>query len=492
MTVPAPFRHCLLIIIVFFSWGTNAQKLLTEKKFGKVDFLLPYDLPYTYPVGNNAFVMLRETGMGEMLLTLFDDGLEELWQTTIGVDTTESVPRMFVKGDTVVLYSFTVDDKESKARLSFRYYSLLAGISWGSDEYLFSFNSGAGYRPAVSFSRNHSKFIVYGYIPEGEGEVIFNIFGLGSRDIIQRRHLQPESFPKGNSNGIYLDDDGSLFVVVSDILHEELMAFYSVGRHKEWTRIKSGIFAGELLEWVGNISIIRQGASTFFVAVPAMIEYDLTGIFTLGINVVFKNILYAHQYDLLADDITKMYEKAYDLRDEANDDDPEAPSVLQNFNLVKTITDDEKGVVLIFEHAEGAFNRANEDMPWQIGMGKDDHHIAGDLLLLGFSPGGELKWRSVIRKAQDERLTGIGGSFLSMKKEHNLRIAFQSRSREYKMHVTDMDIDDGSLTSEALFLPDRPFNFVKKFSCWFDEKSMLLGGITPADPPEQVIMLVEF
>ena len=488
ITVPGLLRFSLSLIFILFSWLAYGQRLIAERVLEQNGNLLPDDLPNVIPVGNNAFVMLESSGGGAIKLSLFDDGLEGLWQMPVRLDSSENLSRMFVRGDTVVLCSFTIDERASQAILSFRYYSLLAGIPLGTDDWFFPFSPTKIYRPRISFSKNHSKFMVYGYVRNGEKDIAFDIFRFGEDEPFARHKLPPESFPAGTSESIYLDDDGSLFVVIADVLHEELTAFFARGKQQGWTKIESEIFADKLMERTGNMHIVRQGASTFFIAVPTMIGYELTGIFAIGVNVVFKNILYAHHYDLLGDDVKKMYENSYDLRDEVSGDET-LTLALKHFYLVQIISNDEKAVTLIFEHStEGSgMKEARGELSGKIENDNDD---AGDLLLFGFSPGGEMEWSTVLRKNQHNVPTGL--SFLAMKNDRFLRIAFQSHSSEHKMRVAEIDAGTGWLVAEAQFLPDRPFIFVKKYSCWFDARTMLIGGNTLSDPPKRMFMVVEF
>ena len=492
-------RRVLFLLILFsFPLIGLGQNIFSEKAFENKNKFLPYDVPYTFPLEDKEFVMLSELKKNRMILGRYDEYFFEKWEREIEFDKNESTPQLFIKGDSIVTFSFTSASEKNQFKLSFRYFELQNGTDSTSTNYAFDAMENERFSPKISFSTDRSKFVVYNYLVKHQdsSKVEFQIFELGRELPLIKHYLNIEKFTSTKSNAVSLSNDGDLLMVLIEVDNFKIETYYWASNSKEARRIQNNFFFERPAGKIGNINIIRQSNSSYFVSFSAFIEEELIGFNVTGINVVLRTVMFSHNQNFRKNEIESLYDNYYVTSNDQRKKHLEVPDILEGFRLVGSFENTENDVIILIENLEipTPFHEksASGNMAWKYKTKQDKFYFGGDILLYCFTETGEIKWKKSIQKTQFSQANSLGLSFIPRMNKDALKLFLYESSKNGNFYILDINASDGSLIKTTNLLPDEKFEFTKKYSCWLNDNAMVICGISPTNYKKRTLMLVEF
>lgn len=488
----------ILLFIMLFPLGCIGQHVFSEMEFEYGKTFLPYDVPYTFALEDKQFVMLTEVKKNTMKLVRYDQYFFEQWQTEIELNSDESAPQAFVRGDTLILYSFSTILDEKQIRLSFKYFDLKNGIETHGTNYVFSVLDHEGYSPKLLFSQDKLKFLIYNYLVsyEGKSSVEFQIFDIGNETPLFKYHLDSEILSPSKALQAHLSNEGDLFLTTVLASEFKVETYFFGSKSDDISQVNNNFFFERPVDNIGEINIVRQSSSSYFVSFTANIEDELIGFNITGFNVVLKTVMYSYNQNLRRDEIESLYANYYVTSPDQKKKNLEVAETFENFHLVKSFVNSQNDIILFFENLEIPVefheNAVSENMPWKHKFKEDKFYFGGDILMYCYSEGGQEKWKKVIQKTQFSQGSGLGLSFIDYLHEDNLDLLMYESSKGGNFYVLSINTLNGSLTKTINLIPNDKFEFTKKYSCWLNEKAVVICGIAPANINNRSQMLVEF
>lgn len=486
------------LIVIFLSitaipsWGQN---IFSEKDFEYSKELLPYDVSYTIPLADKQFVMLREEKKNLMKLGRYDQYFFEQWEKDVEFDEKESVPQVFLKGDSIVTYSFTADKDKSLVKFHIRYFNLKSGEEIGQGSYTFSSIANEHHKPGIAFSEDHSKFVAYNISVDGS-EFSYLIHQLGVEEPIKGHKIEADKLAGSSLSRVRLSDNGDLLLVSVDANSFKTDVYFWSIKNGDVNHVESNFFLERPADGIGNIDVVRQGPSSYFISFSAIIEDELIGFGIVGVNVILKNVMFSHNQNFNKDEIEQAYENYYITGEKQKKKKLQLPETLKDFRLTGSLTNEDNDIILVFEELEIPIEfhdrRTENNMPWKHKSKEDKFYFGGDLLIYCFSETGEIKWKKVIQKTQYSQANGIGLSYIPRINGNRLDLLCYESSKGGNYYIFSIDTSDGSLTEKINLLPDAKFEFAKRYSCWLADKAVILLGIAPANINKRTLMLVEY
>lgn len=483
----------------------SGQHIFSEENFDYGKTFLPYDLAYTFPLEDKEFVMLREVKKNNMKLGRYDQYFFEKWEKEIEFNKNESVPQVFIKGDTVVAFSLTIIEGKNQVQITFRYFDILNGSEYSATNYVIKIVGKEGFHPKISFSNDRSKFAIYNYLvnDHDSNKVEFQIFNIGNEKPLKQYYLEPEKLAPPRSNSVHLSDDGDLFLVVAEAGNFKTETYFWSSKSKGVNQVKNNFFFERPVEKIEKINIIRQSSSSYFISFAALIDDELIGFNVTGVNVVLKTVMFSHNQNFRKDEIQSVYENYYVTSRNQKKKHLKVPELLKEFGLIGSFENSENDVILLFENLEtptefpaspagGHENSVNDNMPWKHKTKEDKFYFGGDILLYCFTENGEIKWKKTIQKTQYSQATALGLSFIPRMNKDDLKLFMYESSKGGNFYILDINTIDGSLTKTTNLVPGRKFEFTKKYSCWLNDNTVVICGIAPANINKRTLMLVEF
>ena len=487
-----------MLILFSFPLIGSGQNIFSEKAFENKNEFLPYDVPYTFPLEDKEFIMLSELKKNRMILGRYDEYFFEKWEREIEFDKNESTPQLFIKGDSIVTFSFTSASEKNQFKLSFRYFELQNGTDSTSTNYAFDAMENERFSPKISFSTDRSKFVVYNYLVKHQdsSKMEFQIFELGRELPLIKHYLNIEKFTSTKSNAVSLSNDGDLLMVLIEVDNFKIETYYWASNSKEARRIQNNFFFERPAGKIGNINIIRQSNSSYFVSFSALIEEELIGFNVTGINVVLRTVMFSHNQNFRKNEIESLYDNYYVTSNDQRKKHLEVPDILEGFRLVGSFENTENDVIILIENLEipTPFHEksASGNMAWKYKTKQDKFYFGGDILLYCFTETGEIKWKKSIQKTQFSQANSLGLSFIPRMNKDALKLFLYESSKNGNFYILDINASDGSLIKTTNLLPDEKFEFTKKYSCWLNDNAMVICGISPTNYKKRTLMLVEF
>jgi hypothetical protein len=481
-----------LCITAIPSWGQN---IFSEKDFEYSKELLPYDVSYTIPLADKQFVMLREEKKNLMKLGRYDQYFFEQWEKDVEFDEKESVPQVFLKRDSIVTYSFTADKDKSLVKFHIRYFNLKSGEEIGQGSYTFSSIANEHHKPGIAFSEDHSKFVAYNISVDGS-EFSYLIHQLGVEEPIKGHKIEADKLAGSSLSRVHLSDNGDLLLVSVDANSFKTDVYFWSIKNGDVNHVESNFFLERPADGIGNIDVVRQGPSSYFISFSAIIEDELIGFGIVGVNVILKNVMFSHNQNFNKDEIEQAYENYYITGEKQKKKKLQLPEILEDFRLTGSLTNEDNDIMLVFEELETPIefhdHGTENNMPWKHKSKEDKFYFGGDLLIYCFSETGQIKWKKVIQKSQYSQANGMGLSFIPRINGNMLDLLCYESSKGGNFYIFSINTSDGSLAEKINLLPDAKFEFSKRYACWLADKAVILFGIAPANINKRTLMLVEY
>ncbi len=490
-----PYFFLVLFFIPLVSFG---QSIFSEEDFSYKKSFLPYDVANTFSLGNKEFIMLAEVKKNNMKLGRYDQYFFEKWEKTIEFNKYESTPQAFVKDDKFVTFCITTIEEKKQIRVTFRYFSLNDGTESPATNYVFGMEKKTGFSPKLSFSEDRSKFVIYNYLVNHDNDksIAFQIFEIGNETPINQYYLQPELLANPKSHAIHLSNDGDLLLAVTEASNFKTETYFWSANTQEMSKVNNNFFFERPVDNIGNIEIIRQSASSYFISFAALIDEELIGFNVTGVNVILKSVMFSYNQNFRNNEIQSLYENYYVTTLNQKKKYLKTPEILDKFRLVKSIVNTKNDVILLFENLEKTTdfhkNSVSENLPWEHTQNEDKFYFGGDILLYCFTESGELKWKKNIQKTQFSQANTLGLSFIPKLNEDTLKLLIHENSKGGNFYIMDINTIDGSLIKTTNLLPDKKYEFTKKYSCWLSDNVVVICGIAPANIKKRTLMLVEF
>jgi len=486
------------LIFVFLAISSSGQHIFSEKELAYKKTFLPYDVPYTFALEDKQFVMLSEVKKNFMKLGRYDQYFFEQWEKQIQFNADESAPQVFLKGDSLITYSSTIISDKNQIRHSFRYFDIKNGEEFLPTNYTLSMIATEGYTPKVFFSQDKSKFLIYNYLVnhEGSDKVEFQVFNLGSETPLHVYHLDTRILTTSKANKAHLSNNGDVLLVLIEPTNFEMVSYFWGINNKEANKLSNSFFFERPVDRIGEIGIIRQSASSYFVSFTANIEEELIGFNVTGFNVVLKTIMYSHNQNLRKEEIESLYQKYTTTSQKQKKKYLEIPETLEDYRLVYSFVNHQNDIILFIENLEISIDfheyTSHENIPWKHKSKVDKFYFGGDILMYCFSESGELKWKHTIQKTQFSQASGLGLSFIPRIENNDLDLFMYESSKGGNFYILKINTLDGSIKKSTNLLPEDKFEFTKKYSCWLSENAFLICGISPVNINKRTLMLVEF
>jgi len=487
-----------LLSLLFLPQIVDGQNIFSEKNFDHSKSFLPYDISYTFPLEDKEFVMLSEVKRSTMKFGRYDQYFFEKWEKEIEFGKDESVPQMFIKGDSVVTFCVTTNKDKNELRLSFRYFNLQDGTEYSPTNYAINVIVKDELIPQISFCENRSKFVVYNYLVNQDNteKYEFSIFEMGNEKPEHQNYLSSESIISSKSRTVHLSDNGDLFLVLVEPGDFHTETYFWGIKSSQPASVDNNFFFERPVQNIGETIIVRQSPSSYMIAFSGLIEDELIGFNITGINVVLKTVMFSYNQNFRKEEIDEIYGNYYYTSQNQKKKRLETPEILVNYRLIDSYTNSAHDIILAFEELEIPVQyhetAVSENMPWKYKSNEDKFYFAGDLLLYSFTESGELKWRKSIQKTQFSQANALGLSYIPKMSGDTLRMLMYESSRDGNFYILDINTVDGILRKTINLLPDEKFEFAKRYSCWLDDHAVILCGIAPANINKRTLMLVEF
>ncbi len=485
----------LLSFTLSFYQQALSQHVFSEKVFEYKRTFLPYDMPYVFPLEDKQFVILREEKKNLMTLGRYDQYFFEQWEREIEFDKHESVPQVFVKGDSVITHSFTIFEKKDSIKLHLRIFDLENGEEINQISFLTSSFENESYQPELLFSEDHSKFVIE-HIPDQSGNLDFSIYELGQKEPSLTYQLALDELEGSSMHSIHLSKNGDLLLASVDPGDFRAQGFFWSAKSGERTHIDSNFFLERPADQIENIRIVRQGPSSYFIAFSACIEEELIGFSVLGVNVILKTVLMTYNQNFNGAEISDLYNGYLLTAEKQKKKRLKVPELLEDFRFVSSIKTSENDIILFFEELDIPVDFHNPEtkmnMPWKHKADESKFYFGGDLLIFCFDDTGQIKWKKAIQKTQFSQANSLGLSFIPRMLNSHLDLLMYESSKGGNFYIMSINSSDGELIKKINLLPDSKFEFSKKYSCWLSPNSVLLLGIAPVNIRKRTLMLVEF
>jgi hypothetical protein len=473
----------------------HAQTLLSERVFEGRDVLLPYDIPYILPLADKQFVMLSERKKKRMTLARYDAFVFESWTREVALDITTTVPQILLKGDSVIIYNYTLDIRNETLYLDFRCFNVEDGTEIDIKNYTFPVNAEAQLIPQIAFSDDHSKFVVYNLADEA-GMLKYLIYSLGNAKPLCAHTAPLKILGESAASGVHLSNSGDLLLATANADNFKAAAYFWKAKSREPSVIESNYMFSRPAESIVGIDIVRQGLSSYFISFSANIGDELIGFGILGVNVVLKNVMFSHNVNLDYNRVQQTYDGYYFTSEKQGKRRLQVPGALDNFRQSASLLNQENDIIVIFEELQaptGFHHRGiSDNMPWQHRFVEDLFYYGGDMLLYCFSERGELKWSKVIQKSQFSQSNTLGLSYIPNMKGNQLDLFCYETAGKDNFYIFSLNTSDGSLSNKINLLPNDRYEFAKRYSAWLGDRTLLLFGITPTNTKKRKLLLMEY
>jgi len=340
-------------------------------------------------------------------------------------------------------------------------------------------------------------------VQENSSKAEFQIFETGNATPLKQSYLEPPKIAPSKSNAVHLSDDGDLFLVAIEAENFKTETYFWSSKSSGISETNNNFFFERPVDNIGNIRVVRQSASSYFISFAAKIEEELIGFNVTGINVVLKTVMFSYNQNFRKNEIQSVYENYYMTSPNQKKKHLEVPETLEEFRLVSSFVNTDNDIILLFENLEkaskfhaspasGNENTESDNMPWKHKSKEDKFYFGGDMLLYCFTESGELKWKKSIQKTQFSQGNTLGLSFIPRINKDDLKLLLYESSKGGNFYIMDINTIDGSLTKTTNLLPDKKFEFTKKYSCWLNDNAVVICGISPTNINKKTLMLVEF
>jgi hypothetical protein len=489
------FQVIACLILVTIGQRSFSQNVFSEEVFDYKRAFLPYDMPYVFPLEDKQFIMLREEKKNLMMLGRYDQYFFEQWEKEVEFDRRQSAPQLFLKGDSIITYSYTKLKKVDSIKVQLRFFDLESGAEINKQSYSFPSNENDLIPAGIIFSEDHSKFVVKS-ISEQPGELEFSIFKLGEKKPFKIYRLEVDALTGSSMHRIHLSNNGDLLLASVDPGDFKSQVFFWGAKSGDHAHVESNFFLERPADKIENIQIVRQGPSSYFIAFSATIEDELIGFSVLGVNVILKTVLVAYNQNLNGMELGQLYENYYVTAERQKEKRLRTPELLDDFRFVKSLKTPDNDIILFFEELQVPVGfhdlKTSSNMPWKHKSDEDKFYFGGDLLLYCFDDTGQLRWKKTIQKTQFSQGSTLGLSFIPRILNDRLDLLIYDSSKGGNFYVMSLDTSDGKLDEKINLLPDKKFEFAKRYSCWLSPKSVILLGIAPGNIRKRTLMLVEF
>ena len=480
----------MLLAVSLMGQNVFSKYTLVNKKA-----LLPYDLPYCFSLPDKQMIMLTEAKKNKMELLRFDEYFFEQWKKEITFDAAGNAPRAVLAGDTLLTWSVTSEKKHAPMEVDFRFFDVKTGSEYDPVHYTFDYQGES--QPMIALSANHKKLVVGNYqAADSPADIAFSIFNIGEQQPLKKYSLKKERILAASQNKLFLADNGDLMFVQFDLDSYKLKScFWSIlTGTPSW--MEESFYFERPPDHIGRVKIIRQGASSYFITFSALIEEELIGFGIVGLNVVFHNVMFAYNQNFRSDDISQVYEGYYVTGAKQKKKKLAVPTSLKHFDLAGAVINKDQDVILLFEQISPKpkfnYNGASGDMPWKIKHDDDKFYEGGDLLLYCFAANGQKKWQKSIQKTQYSQGSTHALSYLSHLAGNRLDLLIFESSKGGNFYILQIDTIDGSLMKKINLLPDKKYEYVRKYSLFLDGKAVVICTTAPTNPAKRTLQLIEF
>ncbi len=484
----------VLSLFLLFVGGAqiHAQNVFSEMDLDYKKPLLPYDVSYTIPLADKEFVMLSERKKNNMILARYDEYFFKKWGLSVQFPKEESVPQIFLKGDSIVISSYT--DLTKQLRLTCRYFDVDFGSEAPATNYVFGSANQNGRAPKILFSENKSKFVLYNLV-DGNN-ISFQIYDIGKETPTAIYALDKDILYVSKTIGVHLSDAGDLFVAVVDPGNFNLETYFWAANNPAMKSVSNNFFFERPANVIGKINIVRQSVSSYFVSFPAKIDEELIGFSVTGVNVALQTVMFSHHQNFSSDEIQSVYENYLVTSPDQKNRFLNIPKNLDDYGLARSFVNSEKDIILVFENLEKPSefheNVMESNMGWNHTFKKEKFYFGGDLLVYCFSESGEMKWKKAIQKTQFSQGNVSGNSFIPKVDGNQLMLLCYESAKGGSVYVLNINTLDGTLTNKTDLFPNNKYEFIKKYSCWLNPNSVVVCGVSPRNISKRTVMLVEF
>ena len=473
----------------------SAQSVFSERDSEYKKTLLPYDKPYIIPLPEKQHVLLRQEKKNHMVLSRDDQYFFAQWEHEIEFDKSKSVPQLFLKGDTLVTYSFTFDHKRNIINADFRYFSLESGTQLGETNYAINSKIDESHQPGLTMSADYSHFVIYNLLDSKSNWKYLN-YELRRESAKAEYTIDHEQITADTFVEVHLSNDGDLLVAAANAVEFKTDIFFWEERNGAYSHLESNFFWERPPQEIRNIEIVRQSPSSYFIAFSGNIEDEMIGYSVLGVNIILKSLLFNYNQDFNIQEINDLYEDFYISSKSQRKRRLRVPEILDDFRLVGSLQTQESDIILAFEELETSVGfhkkQIDQNYSWKYKTNEDKFYYGGDLILYCLDAFGQPKWKKVIQKSQFSQGNSLGLSFIPRVTGDRLDLLVFESSRDGNAYIFSLDISTGDLLEKILLVPDDDWDFAKSYSCWLDAKSVLLFGVKPTNSRKKSLMLVEY
>ncbi len=470
----------ILIVLIAFSSELFAQQVYSEKVMEYKKPFLIQDTPYAFGLDSGEFIMFQEGDDKLFRLGRYNQEFDKKWVKEIRFGAHESVPQVFLKNDSIVVFNFVKPTDTTCTGLSFKMYDAVTGEELFSDIKNLVQECSDNITPKISFSQDKSKFVVYNCLFEEDTlkKAIFQMYNIEESAPYKVVSIEKDLVDFEAANNIFLYNNGDLFFAYADIDNSRIRADFWQNKSETPVVMESKFSFGTAPQKIDHLLIHRQSVSSYLVTFSAMQEGDLIGFGMSGFNVILKYTMYSNIYDFDSTAISNLYTETYTTND---NQESKVPSNLKNFYLVDQYTNSKNDIVLVFERLQspGIYHNwpSGDNMEWETKEEKREY-FGEDMLMFCYSVAGDLKWQKVIQKTQYSQSNSLGLSYVPYIKNDIFSMLIYDSSDGGNFYVLKINTDDGDLCENTSLFEKTKYVFAKKYSCWLDDNTVLVCAVS--------------
>ncbi len=491
------FQISLLILVLFPLIGAHAQHIFSEQKMEYKKPFNEHDLHRCFDVGEEEFVMLMEGKKHIFTLGRYDKYLFSKWEKKLEFLDKESVPQIFLKGDSAIIINYTYSKKEKKASLRTQIFDTKNGEELFAQMFDPAIDLDPAFVPVLSLSEDKSMLLLYHYATSHEGEprTTLTLFRIGNSTPLKDVYVNPDMFSSSVTTEVHINNQGDILLAVADPVSFKANVFFWGFENTHPIILESNYFFERPPDKIGKIEIQHTGSHEYFLAFSALIEKELIGFTAMLADLETNNISNSKTVNFHQQEISDLYSDYITTSDKQKKKQLKIPSNLEDFTLLTSYSISSGDVILIFEKLETPVlyqqSLSGINLEWYPEIKEDKYYLGEDIALICISPEGIIRWKKVIQKIQYSKENALSLSYLVQMKDNIMQMLIWDSVKNGKFFLLGINTLDGNEQEKIELIANKSYDYTKNYSCFIDENFILLCGISPGNSQNRKILLIE-
>ncbi len=491
------FLISLLILVIFPLIGIHAQHIFSEQTMEYKKPFNAHDLHRCFDVGEEEFVMLMEGKKHIFTLGRYDKYLFSKWEKKLEFLDKESVPQIFLKGDSAIIINYTYNTKEKKVSLRTQIFDTKNGEELFAQMFDPAIDLDPAFVPVLSLSEDKSMLLLYHYatIHEGEPRATLTLFRIGNSTPLKDVYVNPNMFSSSVTTDVHINNQGDILLAVADPVSFKANVFFWEFENTHPIILESNYFFERPPDKIGKIEIQQTGSHKYFLAFSALIEKELIGFTTMLTDLSTNQISNPITVNFSQQEISDLYNNYIVTSDKQKKKQLKTPSNLDDFSLLTSYLISSGDIILVFERLETPVlyqqPLSGINLEWYPEKKEDKYYLGEDIALICINPEGSVKWQKVIQKVQYSKENALALSYMAQMKDDLLRMVIWDSTKGGKFYLLGINTLDGNEQEKIELTSNKSYESTKSYSCFIDKHFILVCGISPGNSQKRKLLLVE-